>query len=284
MPRKREPTRHVLTRDIYAALVDAYREDPGNHTAASRKSGLNWRTARTAWEEGFCKPKGHGALYADWALPIKDVIESEKSEARERLAQRQPMTEEEKAEARLAMAKRNTDGAARAPELADATVRYEDDRERVRAEAMVRRDEWTKAARSVRLAASGVLQAQSNILAVILKRSKEWLPELEREAMTADRALRMIRTIGLSARQVAEALSDAQQIENLAVGSPTEILGLVPASTTTMEQEEAEELLGHAYSVMQRLRRKRGESIEVSEAEMVAQPESEQREAAAAAG
>jgi len=203
------------------------------------------------------KEVGHGGLHADWAIPIKDVVGSEKEAARMRLAQ------QAEDEAKRASALTHASASAQAPALAEATVRHEDERELARRDAILRRQEWGKAAKSIRMNAAAVLRLHSMLLEVLLKRAVDIRTELENSPMTGQRALDMVRRIGLSVRMSSEALESAQRIENLSVGSPTEILGLVAAGASEFDFEEAEELVERAYSVTQRVRERRAAKARV---------------------
>lgn len=57
----------------YQALLESYREDPDNHSKAASSAGVNWRTAKKVWEQGYRKAK---------LPPIKDYLVDEKQRAR----------------------------------------------------------------------------------------------------------------------------------------------------------------------------------------------------------
>lgn len=86
MPRGGRP----ITQEFYTALVDAYRQIPGNASHAARQAGCAPQTAQRAWELGWTR------LHS-WAKPIKAVLLQEKQDAqlvaakkeREREAQRE---------------------------------------------------------------------------------------------------------------------------------------------------------------------------------------------------
>lgn len=57
----------------YAALLEAYRTSPDNHTGAARAAGVNWRTAKTVWERGYRKLK---------LPPLRDYLIEEQQRSR----------------------------------------------------------------------------------------------------------------------------------------------------------------------------------------------------------
>lgn len=62
------------TREVYDALVAAFREQPGNGSAAARTVGIEARAALRAWHKGWPR--------FEWGRPIKDVIADEQAAAR----------------------------------------------------------------------------------------------------------------------------------------------------------------------------------------------------------
>jgi len=241
-PRKRSG----ISRDFYSKLVDAYRDKPENHSHAAKVAGTDWRTAKRAWETGWNTLRGHGAMHAPWAVPIRDLIAEEQDAARKRLAGA------------------NTDTAPVAAAMADRNVAEEAEHERVRRDAVTRREEWGRASTSVRRNAMVVLSLQAEVLRVMHARLADWKADLETMPMTGAQAIKFMREVGLSVRIVSEALLGAQQVENLAVGRPTDILGLLPISGDTFTPDEAEAIVERAYSVMERARRQRAMNVRQS--------------------
>lgn len=66
--------RKAITQEFYNALVEAFREAPGNCAYASRQTGCAPRTASKAWDHGWVRQ-------FSWALPIKGVLIQEKQDA-----------------------------------------------------------------------------------------------------------------------------------------------------------------------------------------------------------
>ena len=59
------------TLETYNRVADAYREAPGNHTRASKKTGMTTIACRTLWQKGWPK--------FPWARPIQRIVGEEYS-------------------------------------------------------------------------------------------------------------------------------------------------------------------------------------------------------------
>jgi transcriptional regulator of acetoin/glycerol metabolism len=75
MPAPRTP----VTRKFYDKLLEAYRQTPGNASAAARRLGIDRRMASRGWSTGW--------VNHPWARPIRDVLAEEAQAARIRAAQ-----------------------------------------------------------------------------------------------------------------------------------------------------------------------------------------------------
>lgn len=64
----------ALTPELYEKLLDAFRESPANYARAAGLAGCAWRTAKTAWHEGWARKP--------YARPIRDVLDEERDAAR----------------------------------------------------------------------------------------------------------------------------------------------------------------------------------------------------------
>lgn len=69
----------LLKREQYNQLVSAYRDQPENHSHAARIAGVDRRSARRAYKQGYAGRPG-----MDWARPIHEVLRDEKVAARAR--------------------------------------------------------------------------------------------------------------------------------------------------------------------------------------------------------
>lgn len=68
--------RRVITHEMYDAMLQAFREQPGNASYAARAASCERRMAARAWEKGWpAQP---------WARPIRDVLTQERIQAKAR--------------------------------------------------------------------------------------------------------------------------------------------------------------------------------------------------------
>lgn len=93
-----------FTRDMYDAILDAFREVPGNYAQASRLAGVSPATAKRAWLTGWRQ--------YPWARPVQTVLREEAQVARSRRRE-QKLAEQ---------AKRSADEEQAAEESAKATT------------------------------------------------------------------------------------------------------------------------------------------------------------------
>lgn len=67
------------TQELWGRLVEGFRQAPGNASAAGRFAGVDRKTARNAWENGWKE--------RPWARPIKDILADERQTAMARAAE-----------------------------------------------------------------------------------------------------------------------------------------------------------------------------------------------------
>jgi glutamyl/glutaminyl-tRNA synthetase len=174
-------------------MLEAFRQDPGNFSHVVRVTGVNWRTARRAWNEGWV-PK------IAWAPPISAVLEEEAEKAR----------------------------AARYRTLLEQEVQAEQVRIQARADAIAARGEE---ARGVKLARTNAMNL-ATIAARAIVAADPLVQELSKRA-TADLSkvpaeeLRkhVAMTLQLS-RQASSLLREAVLLERLIAGEPIAVLGV----------------------------------------------------------
>ncbi len=84
---RRKPTNYAqrkkrpkLSKSLYDSILNAYRREPGNHSAAERATGFGRKACRMAWELGWAQK--------DWAKPIREVLQAELDEARTKAAEK----------------------------------------------------------------------------------------------------------------------------------------------------------------------------------------------------
>lgn len=214
-----------ITRDDYDALLHAYRKVPGNFSGASKATGCCRATCRRGWEIGWPR----------WGFkPIKDVLAEEAAEVRRRL--------EEVAERERRAQERER----RLKPLVDS--------EKDRLDAMARREQWAQTCKGARSNAQLMLLNINEMLKTAFSRAGEVKRLLTEAEFTPLQWLRVTRELTATGRMVTEALHLTLQTEHLALGQPTEILGLMPMEVTL---EEAQVEIRAAQEALERVRRKR---------------------------
>lgn len=216
---------NTISRKTYEKLVQAFREDPNNVSAASRHAGCSRPTARKARDSGWPD--------AGWA-PIRQVLERDRVEARAALEQQACREREQVAERRR-------------QEQVDVAATKDAAGSHAREVLMVRacRENVLGYQAGVNDLLHGQRQLAKMIREEIEKRAKENKPLPMREAV------RMMASIGASLRQGNEAAILAMRMERLLVGEPEALLGV---SDMTASQAVAE--VGKAQRALQRAARK----------------------------
>lgn len=197
-----------LTHEIYNALVAAYREKPEDHRNAAESAGVNWRTARRGWEQGWT-PR------LEWAPPIRDVIRGEQAAVRARLADEK--AQHVKGEVKAAV----TTPAALQPKAREDAI-----------------DARLLEARLVRNARGNAI-ALLEIIGETMKGVVQVVPAMKQAIAVMDplRAVVVLQRLGALMRDATECGYRALQLERLQVGAPTEIIGVASVGMEDAERE-----------------------------------------------
>jgi hypothetical protein len=163
--------------------------------------------------------------------PIKDVVNEERAIARQR--------HEELAKREAALAER------------ERGVRALMDQSKSREDAIGRRQEWATACTAARRNSMGAIRAIAGLLRAALSHADRIRAKLEKaKDLDPFAAVRLIKELTSAARQANEALHIALQTEHLAIGAPTEIVGLqdmgMSLEEAVSEIEEAKAALARA--------------------------------------
>lgn len=215
--------RNEITRGVYEKLVEAYRAFPGKIGTVSRMAGVDWRTAKRAWEFGWPNRSPRG----DWP-PIKLTIAEEQRGARANSQiDREAMETELRAtrtivEERIFKEMRERDAA-----RADAVQSRADEAKLVRAE----RGSAIAAVSLVGRLFRGML-ARGEKLEAMVKEGKDEAGQ----TMTIDQEIKIWSAVYLMAQRVIAMSGQVVQQERLLLGQPTEIIGV---STDGMTIEDA---------------------------------------------
>lgn len=204
---------------MYAALLAAYRDTPGNHRFAAQQAGVFWRTARRGWEEGW-------PAYVWAARPIKDIIKEEQAIARQRSVEQDAVRE--------ASLQRELEDASR--RIAEQSVQPQTDRELVRQHALETREAEALAIRLSRSNAIGLLTAMGDLVPSIQQLTKTVARQIETITdMTPGSFVRLLREFASAVKMVNEATDAVIKMERLVLGEPTQILGLASGDMTRDE-------------------------------------------------
>ena len=220
-----------VTQQVWDLLIEAYREDPGNHSHASRRALVKRTTAKRAYEIGYpSRP---------WAIkPIKQLLVEDIQLARARLeleAEREELEEDQ------------------------ADLDAERDREAVRQHAITAKTQAGQLVASARAGAILGLAAAVKVATGLQKAMQRLGNELE--AM-ADPAVKMtpkeVGTLSSIMRRYASTLRElnasgqlAMEMERLRLGEPSQIVGLM-TDLDTMPMAELAKMAGYHDKILRR--------------------------------
>ncbi len=209
-------------------LLEAYRLDPGNHSAASRYALVQRRTARRAWD--------HGNTARGWK-PIKEMVAEDIE-----LARAQTQHEEDKAELFDDM----------------AMVEAERDREAIRLHSVNARKEegaLVVLARQASIRAIAAAAVASEGLKAAMERIGRELKEIAEGGVITKKELSAMSSItrryASTLREVIIAGQVSMEMERLYMGQPTEIIG-VTTDLDTMPINELVKMAGYQDGVLKR--------------------------------
>lgn len=227
---------------FYEALLQAYRENPGNVTAAAKAVGTSRETAKRAWDLGWEK--------FDWAPPIRDVVEEEMVIARSRIEQQKETEERLMAAEEPAITK--------SAERREAHIAAQEERARAKENAIKTRVEQGRMIEGVRKSVMQVEAATLHLGGAIQLLSKRAAKEIKRMANSTKkmkpeelaRALHIIRQYSSTVREGAQSAKIAVEIESLHMGEPTQIIGLQSTNFDDASEEELRREIKKALQAM----------------------------------
>ena len=211
--------------------MEAYRLDPGNHSAAARETGVQRRTSRRAYETGYPdRPWG--------VTPIKDLLMQEAELARARM-----QVQDDRAEL----------------DEDRAVLEADRDREASRQHAIRAKEEEGKMIRGTRVAvmsaigasvksAEGLQSAMTKLGSSLLEAGMRTEPLTmgETNALSA-----IMRRYASTLRELSQAGQTVMEMERLYLGEPTSIVG-IETDLDTMPIEELVKLAGYQDEVLKR--------------------------------
>lgn len=195
------------TRELYDALVAAFREKPMQFSHASRQARVTHRCAKRAWLEGW---PGY-----DWARPIQHVLEEERVVARATLEEQQ----------RLIEAQKNV-AAQHALSLASIASQVEEEREKAKLDSA---RSHANEAQMCRIAQANSLQLMAfttklmSGALVVGEKVKQILLKTD-ETASIKTAMGVLKDISFIARQAIEVGKVTMELERIHLGQPTHVI------------------------------------------------------------
>ncbi len=206
--------RRGYTKQLYELLVQSYRDQPGNSSAAARHAGCNRRTAQRAYE--------HGWPSHTWAPPIKDFLKAEKERIR----------------------------AERARELQAARDQETEMREQLQKDAINAQKQEAAGSQQARANSLALANVIGQIAVACIPLSKRVAEAVRHDTkMSPHSALKLFSSMAYVVRQGNESLRLALEIERLRVGEPTSILKLQAEDMTV---DDVADSLSHLHRTLQR--------------------------------
>jgi len=203
--------RRAITQQLYNALVDAFRLQPGNYQNASKHAGCAWETAKRAWNQGWVRQ-------FSWAVPIKQILEEEAINSR---AERARLHEVDR--------------------LKQLEIRDLARQDAVKAN--VEEAKLTSVSRQSALMMSAIAQPLLAGAIVMVRRGVELMKQ--DTTATLPQILRYAESAANILRSANAAMLDSMNAERLKVGNPLSAIGAGPIGDVSREAalEELEGLL-----------------------------------------
>ncbi|KKN72207.1 hypothetical protein LCGC14_0413440 [marine sediment metagenome] len=191
-----------ITREFYDKLVEAYRENPSNHSNAATHALCDRRTARRGWEKGWSA--GRNPL--PWAGPISQLIAEEQTIARARVLDERKRAMEP---------------------IVDAELQTSYDREKAASQAIDARKQEAQMIRLVRAGVTNELASVARMLPGIQKWAQvaaEQLSETQPDNPAA--AVKLMEGLARITDNLSGAADRCMAMERRLLGEPESIVGL----------------------------------------------------------
>jgi hypothetical protein len=228
------PKSHV-DRDTYDKLVAAFRLAPGMVSRAGREAGVSPATARRAWEVGWP---------ARGFEPICRTMEAEARAVRARLA-------------RLGAREERVS-------LKEASLRPIVDEARERSVALKRREEWAQTCAGNRAVGGTALAALHRTFKGLFARIDLIEAALMDKDLTPAAYITILQRSLAAYSSLSAAIHQNLQTEHLAIGAPTQIVGVQVGASMTMEEAERQHAKVGEVLARQRARRlERGQGADL---------------------
>lgn len=199
-PKKRDG--RVLSEEKWSLLVESFVTTVGNYSQAAKLAGVDHKTARKAWNEGYPQ---------QGKRPIKELVEEIQHRARAATADAEVRALEKVA--------------------ADSATRRAEDAEKARRSVIETRREEANIVRGERANVMGLIAFTGVIMGaameraqVIAKAIQSGIDPVSNEKLTLRDQISILRELAKLVRSAGESAMDVVKVERLLLGEPTEIV------------------------------------------------------------
>lgn len=246
----------AISKEQYDRLLAAYRELPGNASAASRRAEVTRKTATRAWRTGWPSRK--------WP-PIRTVLEEEQRLARAArfeavtLAAANGVPEHE---IETSVAKLSGQGAREGNSQLQAAptdarrrpgIAAELDRLKAQQDAIEARTQEAQLVKMSRGNTIALMASTSHLLKSAIQRASDLDQELRtgKATLTPQQVTRFVTGCAYLAKSAAEAGKLTMEMERLLLGAPTEIIGI---RADRLSLDDASAIVGMAARALARVK------------------------------
>jgi hypothetical protein len=248
---KSEPLCKPIEREVYDALLAAFRAVPGNVSAAAKAAGVARKTARLALLRGWPARR--------WP-PIRDVLEQEQRLARAIRFQadgggvQTPGGDTASVQTPGSMAALQASPQGLHPEAARKLALDAEAAALDAARARAQEGQMVQLSRGNTIALMGTT---SHLLRAGVARAQALQKSLDAGdvLLTPAQTLQFVSSCGYLAKTAAEAAETTMRMERLLLGAPTEILGI---QADRMSMDDAERVIDMASRALERVRAQEG--------------------------
>ncbi len=212
----------VITRELWEAILAAFRSNPGQFSYVQERTGVGRRLAKRAWDEGWL-PR------IPYARPIRIVLEEEKFKARAE--------------------QRRQEELARHGQTAEQKAAAEDARK-----ATAQEGQMISAGRATVL---GLTFTVNQLIPTLKQMGVDIAADVAAGKLKGnpEKAMRALREVASSLRMLTESGMKLLEAERLVKGEPTSIIG-VQGGVDDMSLEEAERTVIRATNLFALARRR----------------------------
>ncbi len=223
-----------ISPEQYQALVQAFREKPGNVARAARIAKVTEPTAKRCWDRGYERPI--------WAQrPIKQLLEDEQIAARAKIEAERIMRQQ--IENDIANDQQAT--------YASMTLQNAKDRELAKRDAADQRAKEAQAVRAAMTHGSAIMSIAGSLGAALIPVVQRVSMDIRGEdKMKWREVVELVTKIAWLGQSGTNVVGKAMELERLRLGKPEQIIGIEnTAQATQVDVDRAVELLGDEAEV-----------------------------------